>query len=451
MKRDYNVMRLILHQVRDETPPPDLQNYDERLITYNSALLVKDNYADGEVIEDGTGNYASVVLLHLTTKGHDLLERLEAEYVANVEIKPSMTTKRQFSVIVFISHSGKDEKLAEALVALLRNALNIPANEIRCTSVNGSRLPAGAPTDEELRREVHESKAFIGLITPSSMASAYVMFELGARWGAGLHLVPLLGAGADTSYLRGPLSALNALNCEDAAQVHQLVDDLAKLLGIGERTPTAAYQTYLDRLIGASKPSGGAVTAKSTKPEVGSQVRDQQLSVVLSPVPGDILKSHRYRIEIHNKSLISVNNVKVTILGMQPIPRGFSNPQFPISLPAVGGDRTVNPGAKGYFDFAEIVCEPKLRRVTFTDDVGHTQSFEETMSDMLRSATEREYSREYSSSHGLAPSADGYFLEIQVSALDRVAIKKSIRLKLIATREDELGFTPIGGVIISLV
>jgi hypothetical protein len=176
----------------------------------------------------------------------------------------------------------------------------------------------------------------------------------------------------------------------------------------------------------------------------------EELSVVLSPVPGDIFKSRHYRIEIHNKGLISANNVKVAILRMHPIPHRFGNPQFPINLPAVGGDRTINPNAKGYFDFIEIVGEPKLRRVIFLDDVGHTQSFQETMSDMLRSATEREYAREYSNARGLPPSDDGYSLEIQVSALDRAAITRSIRLKLFATQEDELGLTPIGGVIISL-
>jgi len=181
-------------------------------------------------------------------------------------------------VAVFISHSAKDENLAGTLVELLRSALSIPAEEIRCTSINGYRLPAGAPTDEQVRREVRESKAFLGLITPSSMESAYVMFELGARWGAGLHLVPLLGAGADASYLRGPLSALNALNCGDAAQVHQLLDDLAGLLGIRERTPTAAYQGYVDKLILASKTSVVASTGSPPKPEIDSQLAGEQLS-----------------------------------------------------------------------------------------------------------------------------------------------------------------------------
>ena len=172
----------------------------------------------------------------------------------------------QYALSVFISHSGKDDKLAEALVELLRNALNIPANEIRCTSVNGYRLPIGAQTEEQLREEVHQARTFIGLITPSSMASAYVMFELGARWGAKLHLAPLLGAGADSRYLRGPLSSLNALNCEVVAQVHRLIDDLARVLDVRERTQPAAYQRYIDELVQISKSSRPAERTKPPAP-----------------------------------------------------------------------------------------------------------------------------------------------------------------------------------------
>ena len=255
MSRDYNVMRLILRQVVDCSPPPELQTYNKELVTYNSALLVKDEYVDGEAIMDGTGHYASVVMLQLTNKGHDLLERLESEAATSSNMNKSTGRTGQYSVAIFISHSAKDEVLAKALVELLRAALNIPANKIRCTSVNGYRLPAGASIDDQLRQEVHESQAFIGLITPSSMASTFVLFELGARWGAGRHLVPLLGGGADSSFLRGPLGTLNALTCDDAGQIHQLVDDFANLLSVTDRTAPAGYQTYVERLIEASKAS----------------------------------------------------------------------------------------------------------------------------------------------------------------------------------------------------
>jgi len=192
--------------------------------------------------------------------------------------KANMPSNSQQQLTIFISHSAKDEKLATALIALLRSALNIPAEEIRCTSVNGYRLPIGADTEERLRQEVHDAKAFIGLITASSMASAYVMFELGARWGANLHLAPLLGAGASSELLRGPLSSLNALHCEEPAQLHQLISDLANHLTLTNATKPAVYQNLIDDLVAVSKSLGkvndasGKMETLSTKATVAEKV-----------------------------------------------------------------------------------------------------------------------------------------------------------------------------------
>lgn len=43
---------------------------------------------------------------------------------------------------VFISHSSKDVELVSKLINLFRDALNISPSEIRCTSIEGYRLPA---------------------------------------------------------------------------------------------------------------------------------------------------------------------------------------------------------------------------------------------------------------------------------------------------------------------
>jgi len=127
---------------------------------------------------------------------------------------------------VFISHSNKDAGLALAVIDLLKAGLAITANQIRCSSVDGYRLPVGVNSEGKLREEVNAAKVVIGLITPSSLASYYVMFELGARWGANLFLAPLL-AGVKASDLSGPLSLLNALYASSEAQLHQLVADIA--------------------------------------------------------------------------------------------------------------------------------------------------------------------------------------------------------------------------------
>jgi len=149
---------------------------------------------------------------------------------------------------LFISHSSKDQKLVEKLIELIKNALRLPSNEIRCTTIDGHRLPGGANTNEQLKCEVSNTKTFIGLISFSAIDSMYVLFELGARWGADKHLLPLLAPGVSSDILKSPLSGLNALSCSSASQLHQLVNDLAKELEIEPEAPQA-YQRYIDEIL----------------------------------------------------------------------------------------------------------------------------------------------------------------------------------------------------------
>jgi hypothetical protein len=151
-------------------------------------------------------------------------------------------------VKIFISHSSEDSVIAELLADLFHTALHFSKTEIRCTSVDGYRLPAGVNTDEQLRREVLDSPVLIGLISHNSFESAYVLFELGARWGRNSYLVPVLAPGVSASIIRGPLSGLNALSCESGSQIHQLVSDVASQLRISTE-PAATYQGLIDTII----------------------------------------------------------------------------------------------------------------------------------------------------------------------------------------------------------
>ena len=63
----------------------------------------------------------------------------------------------------------------------------------------------------------------------------YVVFELGARWGAGLH------------NLKGPLAAINALSCASEAQIYQVLADLGAELNLPGGSP-AANVAYVKKL-----------------------------------------------------------------------------------------------------------------------------------------------------------------------------------------------------------
>ena len=155
---------------------------------------------------------------------------------------------------IFISHSSTDNELAEALIGLIRDATNLPPDDIRCTSVDGYRLAGGAETDEQLRLEVANSEVFIGILSESSLVSTYVVFELGARWGVKKYLIPLLAPGLDPSRLSNPLSSLNCLSCNSASQLHQLVVEVAKHLGLTPNSP-ATYQSWISLIQAAGTSS----------------------------------------------------------------------------------------------------------------------------------------------------------------------------------------------------
>jgi len=174
----------------------------------------------------------------------------EAEPEADDSI-PTITEQKENSISIFISHSSKDEEVAEKLVTLLRTALKLDSKEIRCTSVDGYRLPGGANTNEQLKEEIYNSKSFIGLITPNSLNSSYVLFELGARWGAKRQLIPLLSKGFKASDLVAPLKDYNALDCGSRGQMLQLVNELGQFLNREEEKPSL-YSKLIDELITTS-------------------------------------------------------------------------------------------------------------------------------------------------------------------------------------------------------
>jgi hypothetical protein len=80
-----------------------------------------------------------------------------------------------------------------------------------------------------LREELQFAEAVIGVISPDSKGSSYVLFELVASWGRGLlgATLPLLVRGATNADVPAPIAALTILSLSDEADCHQLLEDLA--------------------------------------------------------------------------------------------------------------------------------------------------------------------------------------------------------------------------------
>jgi hypothetical protein len=250
------------------------QNFEKRIEAFTA--LVKSSLAELELmLPETAGAHESKANIVADANTRDSLRDLPAA---------QPITHRGLSV--FISHSSRDADLALALIELLKAGLGLMADQIRCSSVDGYRLPVGVNTEDKLREEVNAAKVVIGLITPSSLTSYYVMFELGARWGANLFLAPLL-AGVKASELRGPLSLLNALSANSDAQLHQLLADI----GIHLNLPIQPAASYV-RNVSAVKSLADSIENSLAIPVVATPVQ-QKLKITLSAEstpPSQVLK-----------------------------------------------------------------------------------------------------------------------------------------------------------------
>ena len=160
------------------------------------------------------------------------------------------------TIKVFISHSSADVTLAQALIYLLKDAIpELRPEAIRCTSVPGYKLQGGVQTDDQLRREMGLAPVFIGLLTKESLTSTYVLFELGARWGARLKFTPLVAAGLRMSDLKPPLAGLHAQSCDSDTDLQQMLVEISCWLNL-KMAGAHVYDAHLKRLVDLSVSEG---------------------------------------------------------------------------------------------------------------------------------------------------------------------------------------------------
>jgi TIR domain len=136
---------------------------------------------------------------------------------------------------IFISHRHKDVPVVEALVSVVEAAFEIQTPDLRCTSVHPYRLRAGERTSDRLRLELQRAEAVLGIVTPDTKESTYVLFELGASWGRGGVTFPLLAFGASAADVPAPIGDLHTLDLSEEAECHQLIEDLSDVTTLNPR------------------------------------------------------------------------------------------------------------------------------------------------------------------------------------------------------------------------
>jgi len=190
------------------------------------------------------------------------------------------SAKTVVNPIIFISHSSRDIQVGDALLRLLKDAFGLRSNEIRFTSHPAYGLSGGADPGKTLRQEVVSSQLVIGIITAESVESQYVLFELGARWGADKPLVPLLAGGARVADLPKPLTS-HALTCDNEESLLRLISDCSEIIS-RKADHAAAYMQSLRALVKASQ--GAESAAKRDVKESKAAESEEQLSELAAEI-----------------------------------------------------------------------------------------------------------------------------------------------------------------------
>jgi hypothetical protein len=148
--------------------------------------------------------------------------------------------------MIFVSHRESEQQIAMLLVEFLLAAIDIDDDAIRCTSVPGHQLPFGETIGSRLKADIHASSGVYTILTPESLTSKWVLFELGASWGLGKMVVPILGQGLRPADLPGPLSAYPCVQIDASDAAARLLDStsqLAKQLGLHQKAGGKAQES----------------------------------------------------------------------------------------------------------------------------------------------------------------------------------------------------------------
>jgi TIR domain len=153
---------------------------------------------------------------------------------------------------IFVSHRHKDEPIVASLTALLEQAFYVESTDIRCTSVQPYMLTPGERTSELLRKEISGAELVIGVLSPDTTESNYVLCELGASWGHDVATFPVLVRGATYADVPAPLSERHSISLENEENCLQLVDYIASRTSLTRREGAIGKVAQQARLLAAA-------------------------------------------------------------------------------------------------------------------------------------------------------------------------------------------------------
>jgi hypothetical protein len=170
----------------------------------------------------------------------DALDLSDRDHIQAAREIEAAIARRSPRVGLFISHAHSDADLASRLVDVVAAHFDVPDGELRCTSAPGYQLALGSMAPEALRRELGSAACVIGLLTPTSVANDWVLFELGAAWATAKLSIPLLAGGLLDQDIPGPFRGAVGGQLNVHTTLDRMLDRLDAVLPWRQRTGNAA-------------------------------------------------------------------------------------------------------------------------------------------------------------------------------------------------------------------
>ncbi len=140
---------------------------------------------------------------------------------------------------IFLSHSSKDKELAEEFANQIRSFLGFPQEAIFVSS-EPEGIDIGADWFNSVIDVLKQAEAFIILITPNSMMSNWVWFEIGYFWNKNKDAIYPLTT-PKTSILH-PLNTLQAKDLINPKESKVFFDSIAQYFQVEGNYKTLSHE-----------------------------------------------------------------------------------------------------------------------------------------------------------------------------------------------------------------
>lgn len=143
--------------------------------------------------------------------------------------------------LVFISHSSRDAEVVRRLQHLLTSRTS---NTIRLfVSSDQLSIPAGKMWIEQIFDALSTTSLAFVLLSPNSMQSQWIPFEVGLCYSRKIRTIPVGMLGVDATAISPPLGLLQGFNLDSAAGLERIVAEINETFEHSHAT-TCTTQEY---------------------------------------------------------------------------------------------------------------------------------------------------------------------------------------------------------------